>query len=52
MGSEDRRKKTRHTKKRKARNQKCEENSTTHDEVDVDVNVDVVDPEKCCYSGV
>ena len=32
-------------KKRKARNQKYEENLTTNDEVDVDVNVDVVDPE-------
>ena len=30
---------------RKARNQKYEENSTTNDEVDVDVNVNVVVPE-------
>ena len=45
MGSANRRKKTRHTKERKARNQKCEGNSTTNDEVDVNVDVDVVDPE-------
>ena len=45
MGSADRRKKTRHPKKRKARNQKYEENSTTNDEVDVVVPENAVTPE-------